>query len=500
MQTPQLGNRRSRALPLAISSGVLYALAMPPFAAWPLAFLCLAPLLHALRGRGVLARIACGATAGAVAGWGTSLVPTAVGLASFFDRPLIFGVFAALAINGAVGGSAFALFAVLAGDPARGRAALVPWRVGAAFALCEIARSQLFTGLPWLLLAHALAPAPALAQPAAWIGVVGVSLALAVANGAIAMLLRRDARGSAALCLAALALAFASADRCAPAVAIGDPGSIARAEPAAAARAGALRVALIQPGTRSDSLRDATGVASRLDQLIAVTRSALPADLVVWPENSIGVALPANESLVRDAVAKLSPRPALLFGAPTYDAASPTRVFNSMLLWDANGAALGRSDKTQLLPFTEFVPRVFAVFGVRGGHTAPGASIAPLAWRDTKLGILICYELLFPDLARELIRQDAGVLVNPSNDAWFEDSAGPDQMAAAAVLRAIATRRPLLRATPTGITVAIDARGRVVAQLARGASGGLIVDVWPASPGISGFPLPASAPNRLNKR
>jgi apolipoprotein N-acyltransferase len=49
------------------------------------------------------------------------------------------------------------------------------------------------------------------------------------------------------------------------------------------------------------------------------------------------------------------------------------------------------------------------------------------------------------------------------------------------VLRAVATRRPLLRATPTGITVAIDARGRVVAQLARESSGVLVADVWPAS-------------------
>ncbi len=460
---------------------MLYALAMPPLAAWPLAFCCLVPLLHALRGRGVRARIACGAIAGAVAGWGTSLVPTAVGLASFFDRPLAFGVAAAIAINGSVGGAAFALFAALAGDPVRGRASLAPWRVGAAFAVCEIARSQLFTGLPWLLLAHALAPVPALAQLAAWIGVVGVGLALAVANGAVALLARRDARGAAALCLAPLALAFASADRFAPAVAIGDPGSIARAEPGAAARAGAIRVALVQAGTRADSLRDATGVAARIDRLVAVTRSALPADLVVWPENAISVALPANESLVRDAVATLAPRPALLFGAPAYDPASPTRIFNSVLLWDANGVALGRSDKTQLLPFTEFVPRFFAAFGVRGGHTAAGASIAPLPWRDTKLGILICYELLFPDLSRALIRQGADVLVNPSNDAWFEDSAGPAQMAAAAVLRAIATRRPLLRATPTGITVAIDARGRVVGQLARGTSGALVVDVWPSS-------------------
>jgi apolipoprotein N-acyltransferase len=47
------------------------------------------------------------------------------------------------------------------------------------------------------------------------------------------------------------------------------------------------------------------------------------------------------------------------------------------------------------------------------------------------------------------------------------------------VLRAVATRRPLLRATPTGITAAIDARGRVVAQLARGDARALVVDVWP---------------------
>jgi apolipoprotein N-acyltransferase len=458
---------------------VLYALAMPPFALWPLAFFCLVPLLYAVRGRGLLARIACGTGAGVVAGWCTSLVPTAVGLASFFDRPLAFGVAAALAINGLVGGTAFALFAALAGDPSRGRAQLTPWRIGAAFAVGEIARSHLFTGLPWLLLADALAPAPALAQLASLIGVIGLGLTLATANGAFAALAWRDGRRAAAACLVLLAFAFAAADRLAPAIATGDPGSIARAEPGAASRTGAIRVALVQPGTPRESMRDAARVVARLDQLVAVTRSALPADLVVWPENATGVALPANASLVRDALESLSPRPALLFGAPAYDPAAPTRLFNSVLLWDASGSERGRYDKTHLLPFTEFVPPFFAALGVRGGHSAAGGSIAPLEWRNTKMGILICYELLFPNLSRELVRHGAGVLINPSNDVWFDDTAGPQQMLAAAVLRAIATRRPLLRATPTGITAAIDARGRVVAQLARGVSGALVVDVWP---------------------
>jgi apolipoprotein N-acyltransferase len=150
-----------------------------------------------------------------------------------------------------------------------------------------------------------------------------------------------------------------------------------------------------------------------------------------------------------------------------------------VLLWDASGSERGRYDKTHLLPFTEVVPPLLAALGVRGGHSAAGESIAPLEWNDTKLGILICYELLFPELSRELLRQGAGVLINPSNDVWFDDTAGPQQMLAAAVLRAVATRRPLLRATPTGITAAIDARGRVVAQLARGDARALVVDVWP---------------------
>ena len=458
---------------------MLYALAMPPFTIWPLAFFWLVPLLFAVRGRGLLARIACGTGAGVMAGWCTSLVPTAVGLASFFDRPLAFGVAAALAINGLVGGAAFALFAALAGDPSRGRAPLMPWRIGAAFALGEMARSHIFTGLPWLLLAHALAPAPALAQLGSWIGVIGLGFMLAAANGAFAALAWRDGRRDTAGCLVLLAFAFAAADRFAPAIATGDLGSIARAEPGAASRNGAIRVALVQPGTPRESMRDATRVAARLDQLVAVTRSALPADLVVWPESSTGVALPANASLVRDALEPLSPRPALLFGAPSYDPAAPTRLFNSVLLWDASGGERGRYDKTHLLPFTEFVPPFFAALGVRGGHSAAGESIEPLAWRDTKLGILICYELLFPELSRELVRQGAAVLINPSNDVWFDDTAGPQQMLAAAVLRAVATRRPLLRATPTGITAAIDARGRVVAQLARGVPGALVVDVWP---------------------
>ena len=92
---------------------------------------------------------------------------------------------------------------------------------------------------------------------------------------------------------------------------------------------------------------------------------------------------------------------------------------------------------------------------------------------------LICFEVLFADLAREHVDQGAGLLVNLSNDGWVAGTGGPEQHLAAAVLRAIELRRPLLRATTTGISAAIDPAGRVVAVLPENRAGRLLLDVRP---------------------
>lgn len=460
-------------------SGLLYARAQRD-SGWWLAFVFLVPLLIALRGQPLTRRVALGGLAGVAAAWFGALATAATGLATFFDRSQLFGVLAGGAIGALTGGVGFALFALGVGDPRRTRPALLCVRAGVAFALGELARAHVVPGLPWLLLGHALAPVPRLAQLAALAGVTGLGVAIAAANGALfAIGWRRDARAVNAIAAIVVALAFTAADSIAPRVAPGAAGSIASVAAGTPPRAGALRVALVQPDTPLAWMHDAGRLDDRLAQLVATTQPALPADLVVWPENAFGAVLPANESRVREAVAQLAPRPALLFGAPRYDRADPTRVFNAVLLWDADGRALGVHDKVQLLPFTEFVPRWLAALGVGGGRTARGDAIAPVDLRGTKIGVLICYEVLFARLAHELVAQGAGVLVNPSNDAWFGASGAGEQMLAAAVLLAIETRTPVLRATPTGTTAAIDARGRVFARLPIDTAGALVVDVIP---------------------
>jgi apolipoprotein N-acyltransferase len=81
-----------------------------------------------------------------------------------------------------------------------------------------------------------------------------------------------------------------------------------------------------------------------------------------------------------------------------------------------------------------------------------------------KIGMLICYEGVFPCLTAETVRRGAEVLVNITNDAWFGSTSAPYQHFAAYVFRAVETDRYVLRAANTGISAIIDPRGRTCAR------------------------------------
>jgi apolipoprotein N-acyltransferase len=148
---------------------------------------------------------------------------------------------------------------------------------------------------------------------------------------------------------------------------------------------------------------------------------------------------------------------------------------------DADGAVLGRHDKVRLLPFAEYAPWPFAGRWLGIAPSTPGAAPRTLRWREVGLGPLVCYEVLFPGLARRLAREGSGILVNLANDSWFGATGAAEQHLAAAMYRAIETRRPILRATHSGITAGIDARGRIAAGLPPDVAATLALDVRPGS-------------------
>ena len=98
------------------------------------------------------------------------------------------------------------------------------------------------------------------------------------------------------------------------------------------------------------------------------------------------------------------------------------------------------------------------------GDFFPGPSHDPIVTPVGKIGVLICYEGIFPYITNETVRAGAEVLVNITNDAWFGPTSAPYQHFAFYIFRAIETDRYVLRAANTGISAVIDPRGRIVAR------------------------------------
>jgi len=199
-------------------------------------------------------------------------------------------------------------------------------------------------------------------------------------------------------------------------------------------------------------------------------------DLIVWPESP--APFYSTDPMFRDTVSNIAREAQtwMLVGNLGIRNAGETperatELYNSGSLINPAGEWGVRYNKMHLVPFGEYVP-FKRVFGFAGGLTkevgdfSPGTSRAPLQ-ADSKLGVFICYESIFPDEIRQLAANGAEVFVNISNDGWYGDSGAYAQHLKQARMRAVENDRWLLRDTNTGVTAAIDPYGRVVATIPR---------------------------------
>lgn len=205
----------------------------------------------------------------------------------------------------------------------------------------------------------------------------------------------------------------------------------------------------------------------------------------MWPETAIAEPLAVTQRNVRGLLGRLETP--VLFGAVAIDerGSAGKRIYNSAFLADANGDIRGRVDKTELIPFAEHLPLgedfplLYAWLKGSGRFTA-GDGRAAIQLSNATIAVLICYEDTLTAHARRIARRDhAQLLVNLTNDAWFEEALVRSTGAAAPIasraalthfalakLRAIELGRLLVRATNSGMSAVIDARGRATAFVA----------------------------------
>jgi len=229
-----------------------------------------------------------------------------------------------------------------------------------------------------------------------------------------------------------------------------------------------------------------------VNRYLALSEAALaapqPPSLLIWPETALPF-YPLESPLFVEMIDRLVHRHRvnLLVGAPHRERPTPNeppRYFNSAFLMEPSdyplsgmhlplsasppmGRIAGRYDKQHLVPFGEYIPlrtilpSLAPVVETIGDFT-PGLSTGPIACQNARIGVLICFESIFPELARREARRGANLLVNITNDAWFGRSNAPWQHLSMATFRAVETRRSLARAANAGISGCIDPLGRPV--------------------------------------
>jgi apolipoprotein N-acyltransferase len=450
------------AVSLAFATGVFYFAAFPGIDLWLLAFVAFAPLFVALRGQSPARGFALASLSGFTMNmlgfyWLLGMLkefsgfPTAICLLLMSILCLYQGF-----RIGAIGW----LYC---------RAERRGWPAHLAFVVAFAASELLFPVLfPWFFGAT-MHQFPLLLQTADLGGPVLVGLVVIAANFAIAepILARLERRS----------ISFARLGTCVGCVllAVAYGGIRIRQVDADVARAPKAHVGLVQANMSLMGKRHE--LAEGLRRHLAMTqelRSRGPLDLVVWSETSVMRSLDEREiaTQVPEHISSQIGVPAI-FGAVLIRPVEGPRqyfAFNTALSTDKEGEIRGRYDKHFLVTFSEYIPfgdayPVLYEWSPNSSRFSAGTSIDPLSVGERKVATIICYEDLSPGFVNSMFaHQNADLLVNLTNDAWFGDTIEPYQHLALSKLRAVEQRRFFVRSTNSGVSAFIDPVGRTMSQ------------------------------------
>ncbi|MFC1704566.1 apolipoprotein N-acyltransferase [Candidatus Omnitrophota bacterium] len=357
----------------------------------------------------------------------------------------------------------FGVFGMYANLKKKGFPESLLFLVPSIWVVLEFLRSILLTGFGWASMGYAQYKNIFMIQTADIGGVFIVSFLIVMANVALFVVLSRHRRREDRLLTGIIAYVFIVVACTYGWVRLGSPIESERS----------LTLSVVQGNIPQEAKWEARARSYILEQYLYLTQEAARdnPELIIWPESSIPEIV-EEDSFIFDAIADMAREISIpmLVGAITVEG---NALYNSALLISSQGRVIKKYDKLHLVPFGEYIPlkKLFAF--VANIAPAPigdfqfGSNYSVFSLGDTqeKFAVLICFEDVFPYLARGFAQRGAQVLVNITNDAWFRETTAPYQHMQASVFRAIENRRPVVRAANTGVSCAIDVYGRITSRV-----------------------------------
>ena len=466
---------------LAVLSGVIASLALPPLGLYVGLFALSYPMIMAVGMARAHARLRHAAFLGGMTGlgwflfslsWISNALITSGGAHlllipfSLVGLPLFLGLFWAAAFAAAhviIGRSQNIMMKMGFNANAAHLTVLI-----VLLSLAEYLRGVVLTGFPWnapgLIMAH---DAWGL-HIASVIGTWGSTLLVLIAGAVPAFIM------GAGRAIGGASLAF---------VIIIGGGSQFAATPERPSPHDGMLVRVLQPNIAQ---MDKWVFAKRRHHLAALMSASRqpsdrPLDLVVWPETAFA-GIYERERGVASAImqAAAQGQTPILTGILSQDE-NPFRLYNAAMLFNEKGQMTDGVAKQHLVPFGDYAPLrsvlpfVDAIAGpvdFSAGHGPQSLPISRDGQSPVKALTLICYEVIFPQAVRKTaLNEGADIMIVITNDAWFGNTIGPRQHLAMAQMRAAELGMPLIRSANTGISAIIDAKGKILTSLDYGQAG-----------------------------
>jgi len=331
----------------------------------------------------------------------------------------------------------------------------------------ELLITYLFTGFPWGLLGYSQYMNLPVIQIADITGVYGISFAIVMVNAGMYRVMERYSEGLSfwrgrSIWAATFILLL-----------ITGYGYWRLSSQLPTPDSQLIKVGIVQGNIDQDQKWDLEYQTETIDTYIELTKKVSEGglDLVVWPETAVPFYFQNDETykpLILKTARDINSH--ILFGSPAYSRdMEEVRYYNSAFLISPGMEVVDRYDKLHLVPFGEYVPLKKLLFFVDKmaegiGDFSTGDMVKTLDMPGTKIGTLICYEGVFPNLTRKIVREGATLLVNITNDAWFGNTSAPYQHLSMYSLRAVENRVPVIRAANTGVSAFIDVRGMIISR------------------------------------